>query len=78
MTLCWIKADKNEHFVYSYALTIDEEKDYVDILSIYEASEKTRVHGKPNGDGLPEWEKHRPQADEIQVDRFRIWLKDQK
>ncbi|WAM04435.1 sialidase family protein [Mycoplasmopsis cynos] len=72
------QSNKNEHFVYSYALTIDEEKDYVDILSIYEASEKTRVHGKPNGDGLPEWEKHRPQADEIQVDRFRIWLKDQK
>ncbi|VEU64719.1 exo-alpha-sialidase [Mycoplasmopsis cynos] len=72
------QGNKNEHFVYSYALTIDEEKDYVDILSIYEASEKTRVHGDSHGKGLSEWEKHRPQADEIQVDRFRIWLKDQK
>ncbi|UWD34527.1 exo-alpha-sialidase [Mesomycoplasma molare] len=63
------KYDKNEreHFVYSYALVTKVTEDYIDFVSVYEASEKFKIIN--NG-----FDRNRPNGEEIQIDRFRLWI----
>ncbi|AMD81374.1 hypothetical protein MCANPG14_00438 [Mycoplasmopsis canis PG 14] len=61
--------NQREHFAYSYALVTNKTENYIDFISIYEASERFKII-----DGG--FDNSRPKGGEIQLDKFRLWIKD--
>ncbi|MGZ9432043.1 exo-alpha-sialidase [Mycoplasma sp. CB776] len=60
--------EQKEHFAYNYPLVVNQTNDYIDFISLYESSQIFKIF---NGgfDGA------REQGEEIQIDRFRLWIK---